>query len=109
ICFCHVAELGATAHATGIVSKFRRRERSTELQQRAMDNGTLSRRSLLQAIAATMASAALPFGWAEIAQAVDDGHVEAVQGSGSTISLLTAAEAADIEAIASAILRGRDS
>jgi len=74
-----------------------------------MDNGTLSRRSLLQAIAATMASAALPFGWAEIAQAVDDGHVEAVQGGGSTISLLTAAEAADIEAIASQIIPSDDS
>jgi gluconate 2-dehydrogenase gamma chain len=56
-----------------------------------------------------MASAALPFGWAEIAHAVDDGHVEAAQGGSSTISLLTAAEAADIEAVASQIIPSDDS
>lgn len=74
-----------------------------------MENATLSRRSLLQAIAATMASAALPFAWTDIAQAVDDGHVEAAQGGVSTISFLTAAEAADIEAVASQIIPSDDS
>jgi hypothetical protein len=46
--------------------------------------------------------------WAEIAQAVDEVHV-AAQGGDSKISLLSAAEAADIEAVASQIIPTDDS
>jgi hypothetical protein len=74
-----------------------------------MDSVTLSRRSLLQAIAATMAAAAIPFGWAEIAQAAQEVHVHAQGGGDAKISLLSAAEAADIEAVASQIIPTDDS
>jgi gluconate 2-dehydrogenase gamma chain len=50
-----------------------------------------------------MASAAVPLSWAAIVQAVDEVHVPA-QGAGSKISLLSPAEAADIEAVASQII-----
>jgi gluconate 2-dehydrogenase gamma chain len=73
-----------------------------------MDSATLSRRSLLQAIAATMATAAVPFAWAEIVQAMDEVHV-AAQGGDRRMSLLSAAEAADIEAVASQIIPTDDS
>ncbi len=73
-----------------------------------MDRASLSRRSLLQAIAATMATAALPFAWADIAEAVDHTHV-AAQAGGAKISFLSAAEAADIDAIASQIIPTDDS
>lgn len=68
-----------------------------------MDSAGLSRRSLLQAIAATMATAAVPLPWAAIAQAVDEVHIPA-PGGDATISFLSAAEAADIEAVASQII-----
>jgi len=74
-----------------------------------MDNVTLSRRSLLQAIAATMATAAMPFGWEEIAQAAHEVHVAAQAGGGAKISWLSAAEAADIEAVAAQIIPTDDS
>jgi len=73
-----------------------------------MDATALSRRSLLQAIAATMATAAVPVGWAEVAQALDQAHVHAQAGD-STISFLSAAEAADIDAVASQIIPTDDS
>jgi gluconate 2-dehydrogenase gamma chain len=75
-----------------------------------MDSGALSRRSLLQAIAATLATAALPYGWAEAAAAVDDMHTVA-QAAADTkqLSLLSAAEAADVEAVAAQIIPTDDS
>jgi gluconate 2-dehydrogenase gamma chain len=73
-----------------------------------MDSVALSRRSLLQAIAATMATAAMPFGWAEVAQALDHSHFTAPRAD-SKMSVLTAAEAADIEAVASQIIPTDDS
>jgi gluconate 2-dehydrogenase gamma chain len=73
-----------------------------------MDSTTLSRRTLLHAIAATMATAALPIGWADIAQAMQ--HMPVVpQGKAGTLSLLGAAEAADIEAVAAQIIPTDDS
>ena len=42
-----------------------------------MGSDDLSRRSLLQAFAATIGAAALPVGWAEIAQAAHETHVAA--------------------------------
>ena len=50
-------------------------------EERQMDSVTLSRRSLLQAIAATMATAALPLGWAEIAQAAHELDVAGQRGA----------------------------
>ena len=75
-----------------------------------MDSPTLSRRSLLHAIAATMATAAMPLGWAEIAQAAQ--HVAEHEGGGAAgakLSFLSAAEAADVEAVASQIIPTDDS
>jgi gluconate 2-dehydrogenase gamma chain len=72
-----------------------------------MDSATLSRRTLLQALAATMASAAIPFGWADIAEAAQ--HEMHRPGGDAKISLLTAAEAADVEAIAAQIIPTDDS
>jgi len=69
-----------------------------------MDSANLSRRSLLQAIAAVMATAAAPFGWTEIAQAFDQAHADAHKSGASTLSWLTVAEAADIEAVAAQII-----
>jgi gluconate 2-dehydrogenase gamma chain len=68
-----------------------------------MDRANLSRRSLLQAIATTMATAAMPLPWSAIAEALDDANVP-VQAGDSTLSFLSAAEAADIEAVASQII-----
>src|SRR6478609_2782572 len=72
-----------------------------------MDSARLSRRSLVQAITATMAAAAVLRPWAAIAQAVDEVHIPA-QGVDATISFLSAAEAADIEAVASQIIPSDD-
>ena len=69
-----------------------------------MDTEDLSRRSLLQAIVATIGAAALPLGWAEIVQASQEAHA-ASQASGETrMSFLSAAEAADVEAVAAQII-----
>jgi hypothetical protein len=57
----------------------------------------LSRRLLLQAIAATLGAAALPTGWADLAGA-------AMPAPGPNLSFLTAAEAADVEAVAAQII-----
>ncbi len=74
-----------------------------------MNSVDVSRRSLLQAIAAAMASAAMPLGWAEIAQAVDEAHAAAQARGDAKISFLDAAEAADIEAVAAQIIPTDDS
>ena len=69
-----------------------------------METRSLSRRSLLQAIAAVMATAAHPIGWAEVARAMDQAHVGTERAHDSKISFLNAAEAADIEAVAAQII-----
>ena len=74
-----------------------------------MDSATFSRRALLQAVAATMATAAMPFGWTELAQAAHDVHAAAQAGGDSKISFLTSAEAADVEAVAAQIIPTDDS
>jgi gluconate 2-dehydrogenase gamma chain len=74
-----------------------------------MDSAILSRRSLLQAIAAAMAATAMPGSWSEIAQAAHEVHAAAQGGGGATISLFSVAEAADIEAVASQIIPTDDS
>jgi gluconate 2-dehydrogenase gamma chain len=77
-----------------------------------MESLTLSRRSLLHAIAAAMAGAAIPLSWAEIAEAADSVHQAAQAGvpaAGAKLSFLSAAEAADVEAVASQIIPTDDS
>jgi gluconate 2-dehydrogenase gamma chain len=74
-----------------------------------MDTLTLSRRSLLHAIAAAMAGAAVPFGWTEIAEAASHLHEAAQAGGNGKISFLSAAEAADVEAITAQIIPTDDS
>ena len=60
-------------------------------------------------MAAAIAAAGMPTGWAEIAHAMD-GDLHAGQTGGSaTISFLTAAEAADVEAVAAQIIPTDDS
>jgi gluconate 2-dehydrogenase gamma chain len=58
-----------------------------------MESQDLSRRSLLQAIAAMLGAAAMPLDWVETARAAE-----------RKISLLSAAEAADIDAVAAQII-----
>jgi len=74
-----------------------------------MDSANLTRRSLLQAIAAALATAAAPFGWAEIAQAMDEAPAANPLGADAKISFLTAAEAADIDAVSAQIIPTDDS
>jgi hypothetical protein len=69
-----------------------------------MDHEDLSRRSLLQAIAAMIGAAALPAGWAEIAQAASKAHAAAQLAGEARISFLSAAEAKDIEAVSAQII-----
>jgi hypothetical protein len=73
-----------------------------------VDTAHLSRRSLLQAIATTVATAALPYGWADIAHAAAEVR-DAAQGSGPKLTVLSAADAADVEAVASQIIPTDDS
>src|SRR5262245_36499531 len=75
-----------------------------------MEITNLSRRSLLEAIAAVIATAATPLGWAEVAHAMDQGGHAALHTAGDPkIAFLTAAEAADIEAVAAQIIPTDDS
>src|SRR5262249_11112488 len=74
-----------------------------------MDGASLSRRSLLHAIAATIATAAVPFDLADVVHAMDQGHGAAPPDGIAKISLLGAADAADIEAVAAQIVPGDDS
>jgi gluconate 2-dehydrogenase subunit 3-like protein len=68
-----------------------------------MEQATLSRRSLLQAIAAIIATAAAPIGWEDVAHAID--AMDAAQtANGSRTSFLNASEAADVEAVAAQII-----
>ena len=68
-----------------------------------MDHDGISRRSLLQAVGVTIATAAIPLGWAEIAEAMDAAQ-RITPGAAAALSFLTAAEAADVEAVAAQIV-----
>jgi Gluconate 2-dehydrogenase subunit 3 len=74
-----------------------------------VESTNLSRRSLLQAIAAVIGTAATPIGWDQIAQAMDQTHVATQTEGEAKISFLSAAEAADIEAVAAQIIPTDDS
>jgi hypothetical protein len=82
------------------VTRDERRRRSRE-RGNAMTIDDVSRRSLLQAIAATLA---LPVGWAEMARVAHDSHAAAHLADAATISVLSVADAADIEAVAALII-----
>jgi gluconate 2-dehydrogenase gamma chain len=65
----------------------------------------LSRRTVLQGIAATLAASLLPMGWVDVAEAAHQAHAHArADGGGSRIAFLSAAEAADVEAVAAQIV-----
>jgi gluconate 2-dehydrogenase gamma chain len=74
-----------------------------------MESANLSRRSLLQAIAAVIGTAATPVGWAEVAQAMDEAHAASQTGGAPKISFLSAPDAADVEAVAAQIIPTDDS
>lgn len=63
----------------------------------------LSRRSLLQAIAATV-GVAFSLDWAETAVAAEESHAAAQKSGEAAFSFLTAAEAVDVEAITDQII-----
>jgi gluconate 2-dehydrogenase gamma chain len=73
-----------------------------------MESAPLTRRSLLQAIAATLAAVAMPLGWEEVAQAMD-AHAAPPSAGAARISFLTPAEAADIDSVAAQIVPTDDS
>ena len=69
-----------------------------------MDAEDLSRRSLLQLIVAALGAAALPVGWPEIARASQEAHAAFQPPGEARLSFLSAAEAADVEAVAAQII-----
>jgi gluconate 2-dehydrogenase gamma chain len=68
----------------------------------------LSRRSLLQSIATTFGAAVLPLNWSEIVAAADHAHAALQSAGAAKISFLSAAEAADVEAVAAQIIPTND-
>ena len=69
-----------------------------------MENVNLSRRSLVHAIAGIVATAVTPLGWADVAHAMDEARAAAQGGAAAKLSFFTAAEAADVEAVAAQII-----
>lgn len=74
-----------------------------------METVNLSRRSLVQAIAGIVATAVTPLSWADVAHAMDAAGAAGQAGTGAKLSFLTAAEAADIEAVTAQIVPTDDS
>jgi gluconate 2-dehydrogenase gamma chain len=74
-----------------------------------MENANLSRRSLVQAIAGLVATAVTPLGWADVAQGMDEARGAVQGGAAAKLALLSAAEAADVEAVAAQIIPTDDS
>jgi gluconate 2-dehydrogenase gamma chain len=69
-----------------------------------MDSTDLSRRALLEALVASLATAAMPSGLVERAHAALEGHAAAHQARGATLLWLSPAEAADVEAVTAHII-----
>jgi gluconate 2-dehydrogenase gamma chain len=69
-----------------------------------MEPDDLSRRSLIQAIAVALGAAALPAGWTELAAAAQAAHAASSPGAVGTLTFFSAADAADVEAIAAQIV-----
>ena len=74
-----------------------------------METVNLSRRSLMQAVAAIMTTAVTPLSWADVAAAVEQVRSGGPTPAGAAWSFLTPAEAADIEAVAAQIIPTDDS
>ena len=74
-----------------------------------METVNLSRRTLVQAIAGIVATAVTPLSWADVAHAMDAAGAAGQAGTGAKLSFLTAAEAADIEAVTAQIVPTDDS
>lgn len=74
-----------------------------------MESADLSRRSLLQALAAALATTAVPFRWTEVAHAIDQAHSAAPRNEERKLSFLSHSEAADVEAVAAQIIPTDDS
>ena len=73
-----------------------------------MHNAAPSRRSLLQAIAAAMLAAAVPFDVAQLDDILSAAHPAGHTAAEPAISFLTAAEAADIDAVTAQIIPSDD-
>jgi gluconate 2-dehydrogenase gamma chain len=69
-----------------------------------MEIDDLSRRVLLQGIAATFSAAAVPWDWAAVSEAAHQAHAAASSSGDGVAAFLTPAEAADVEAVAAQII-----
>jgi gluconate 2-dehydrogenase gamma chain len=69
-----------------------------------MDEKDFSRRSFLRSVAAALGVAGLTLDFDEVARAAQSAHVAMQRGSAPQPSFLTAAEAADVEAITAQII-----
>ena len=74
-----------------------------------METVNFSRRSLVQAIAGIVATAITPVSWTDVAHAIDAASAAGQAGAGAKLSFLTAAEAADIDAVTAQIVPTDDS
>jgi Gluconate 2-dehydrogenase subunit 3 len=79
------------------------------MQEPTMETVNLSRRSLLQTIAGIVATAITPLSWTDVAHAMDAASAAGQAGAGAKLSFLTAAEAADIDAVTAQIVPTNDS
>src|SRR4051812_35980811 len=71
-----------------------------------MDDESTSRRSALKGIAASLGFASLP--WSGLARAAHEAHVAAQAPATATYKLLSATDAADVEALTSQIIPSND-
>jgi gluconate 2-dehydrogenase gamma chain len=69
-----------------------------------METVNLSRRALMHAITGLMASAVAPLSWTDVVIAMDHARDAGQEPSIGKLSLLTAAEAADVDAVAAQIV-----
>jgi gluconate 2-dehydrogenase gamma chain len=74
-----------------------------------MERLNLTRRALVQAVAGVFATAALPLDWVDVAHAMAAARDTGQGRAGATFSFLSAADAADIEAVAAQIIPSDDS
>ena len=73
-----------------------------------MESTDLSRRSLLRALAATLAATSVPLRWTELTHAIDQAHDAAARKDDTKMSFLSRSEAADVEAVAAQIIPSDD-
>jgi gluconate 2-dehydrogenase gamma chain len=73
-----------------------------------MHKDEITRRSLLQAMAAALGTAAVPMSWTEIAQAAEHAHAASESPAPVGFTVLDAKDAADVDAIAAQIIPSDD-